>query len=127
MIRRYQNDVFTNHGTCTVEEFEEKLAKAEDDLRQIDGLVVYVGYHGDNNGNWKKEFNNTEKSQVMDMTAAYPNHPYIQWCEIPLEDQEIVTALNRGRVLFSWCNSDTKVLNVMRTNRRTLTHVKDYP
>src|SRR5215475_7373485 len=126
MIRQYQNNVFTNQGDCTVEEFDDKLAKAEDDLNLIEGLVVYVGFHGDGNGNWGKGFNGAEKRLVVGMTAGYKHRPKLEWLEALLTDEQIVAVVRKGKVLFSWCNSDTKVPSVMREHGLTPTLVKDY-
>jgi hypothetical protein len=125
MIKRYQNNVFTNDGTCSVEKFSEKLEKAAEDLKLVRGLVVYTGFHGNSDGNFDKVFNNDEINSAGNIRIKFYNAVDTKILADVLPDVQIVEAVEKGSVIFTWCNSDTKVRKVM--TGRTFTLVKEYP
>jgi hypothetical protein len=127
MIKQYRNQVFTNDGNCTVAQFMGKLDQAEDDLKRVDRLLVYTGFHGDAQGNFDKRFSAEEAKTASAMGSMYSNKDRIETLDRVLSDDEIIVAVTRGRVLFTWCNSDAKVTGVMARKGQPLTFVKDYP
>jgi hypothetical protein len=109
-IIEYKDHVFTNKGQSTVKEFAVKLAKAADALKAVDGLTVYVGHHGDTSGNWCADFDSHEKGDVTNMAALFPKAE-LKWLEksTALTNDKIKEAVAKGKVFFTWCDSDTKV------------------
>jgi hypothetical protein len=126
MIRRYENDVFTNHGDATVEEFMGQVDGAEDDLKKVNRLHVYIGFHGDAHGKFDRRFSLEEHKNASSFGSSFHNidQKFTFTEEVP--DDQIVKAVERGRVLFTWCNSDTRVKDVMAQKGKPLTLVKQY-
>lgn len=111
-VKQYQNNVFTNQGQSDVKGFADKLAKAADALKSVTGLDVYVGYHADIDGQWCINFDSAEKGDVVNMAQSFPNANLI-WLNAALPDSDIKKAVAKGNVLFTWCDSDTKVKSLM--------------
>jgi hypothetical protein len=124
-IRQYQNNVFTNAGSGSVDDFEEELAKAEDDLAKVEPLDVYAGYHGDGKGDWCKDFTNPERVKVRDKTAEF-RRAQLHWLDRTMTDDEVLAAVKKGKVFFTWCNSDTRVTSIMHKGGLTPVLKKEY-
>jgi len=113
MIREYAKNVFTHEGQSTVEDFGKEIMKMASKIGAVTGLTVYVGYHGDQFGNWHHDFDKSEDAEAQKIGDNFPNAKLV-WCRKPgLDDIAIKDAFNKGNVFFTWCDSDAKIKSVM--------------
>ena len=116
-IIKYEGNVFTNDGQSTVKEFGVKLSAVKADLGLVPGLKVYYGYHGKNTGEWDRNFADWELKLGANMATAFKNAKLFEVSGPPgMSDPEIQNAVAKGNVLFTWCDSDTRVKKVMGKN-----------
>ena len=118
-IHKYTGDIFTHGGQTSVSGFGNEIAAKFSDLRKVNKLVVYAGYHGNTSGYWCRDFNHLEVMKTMGIKRQFP-HAILRLVKKPgMTDLEIRNAVQRGRVFFTWCDSDNKVKAVMGTSMPT--------
>lgn len=119
-IMQYDTNVFTNVGQSTVEEFAAKLnAKAKEALSSVPGLIVYAGYHGTTEGDFDRSFTPEEWQLVEKMASGFNNVTLMKVLN-GMTDDQIYAAASKGDVFFTWCDSDTKVNQVMADKNEPL-------
>lgn len=112
-IIRYAGQVYTNEGQGTVLEFAAKLTPFATELKSIPGLIVYVGVHGTNTGSFDHNFDDNEINAAKGFLSQYKYCSPIWLRDRIATDNEIIRSLRLGRVLYTWCDSDSKVRGVM--------------
>ncbi|MDW7662473.1 hypothetical protein [Halomonas sp.] len=112
-IAQYENNIFTNKGQSTVEEFSNKLMPASRALKAVEKLTVYVGYHGDITGDWCRDFNSSEKRDVIDLANNFPDAEIVWIDGGNMDESDIKKAVRQGSAFFTWCDSDARVKKVM--------------
>lgn len=113
MIHRYDNNIFTHEGQTSVEGFGQEIMAMKVDIASVKDLVVYAGYHGDDDGNWHHDFNSEELATTNDIAVAFPNAQLSLVFKPGLSNDEIRAAVKKGNVFFTWCDSDAKIKAVM--------------
>jgi hypothetical protein len=117
MIHQYNNKVFTYEGQCTVSAFFYEIMAWKEKMSDINSLVVYAGYHGDENGEFHHEFDVDEIDTMRSTVSAFPN-AQIHWVTSQgLSDEEIKIAYKKGSVFFIWCDSNNKIKSTLKFNR----------
>jgi hypothetical protein len=111
-IIQYDNYVFTNDGQSSVAEFEAKLIPAASAIRAAGALTVIVGYHGDQSGVFAARFSPMEMQAVRWMRLSFSDAT-LRVLDADMSGGDIDNAVRAGRVFFTWCDSDTRVRNVM--------------
>ena len=112
-IIHYQGDVFTHEGQTSVHEFGIEILAARAALAKPISLTVYVGYHGNKNGAWFKNFDATEDAETASIGNVFPNAKLVQVRGPGMSATAIQDAVKAGKVFFTWCDSDTRVNAVM--------------
>ena len=96
-IIHYQGDVFTHEGQTSVHEFGIEILAARAALAKPISLTVYVGYHGNKNGAWFKNFDATEDAETASIGDIFPNAKLVQVRdrECPLQQSGTPSRLGR--------------------------------
>jgi len=113
MIIEYPNHVFTHAGQTDVTGFGKEILADKAKIEAVKGLIVYVGYHGDVNGNWDHDFDADDDEQTITMGKLFPNAKLIWVKGHGVSDDDIKAAFKKGSVFFTWCDSDAKIKTVM--------------
>jgi hypothetical protein len=116
MIAQYANNVFTHGGQTDVTGFGAEVSKAYIALDAVTDLTVYIGYHGTFTGHYSHDFSSVDMTQALKIAKAFKKATLVTRTTCGLTDLEIERAVNRGNVFFTWCDSDTRVNDVMRKN-----------
>jgi hypothetical protein len=114
-IRRYTaygHTILTNDGQSDVWGFAGKLRRAKAFIQGIEDLDVYVGYHGDGQGEFSHAFNRQELLAVAGMAEDFPK-AHLNVVATGMRNYAILAAAMNGDVLFTWCDSDTKIKAVL--------------
>ena len=114
-IEKYEIDghvVFTHDGQSTVEDFGQEILAKKDDISAVSDLTVYVGYHGDDKGEFHHDFDKDDDEQTEVIAKIFGNAT-LEWVRDPgMTDDEIKAAVKSGNVFFTWCDSDSKIKSV---------------
>lgn len=118
-IHKYTGEIFTHGGQTTVDGFGIEIATNFGELLKVSKLVVYAGYHGNTSGDWCRDFTHSEVMKTMRIKRHFA-HAILRLVKKPgMTDLEIRNAVERGRVFFTWCDSDNKVKAVMGASMPT--------
>jgi hypothetical protein len=114
MINFLKNNVITHEGQSTVKEFGEEIIAKKQAIAKIPNLKVYTGYHGDDQGDWSRDFDQVEKGVVESIKEKHFPNATLVWCkeEKGFSDEQIRVALAEGSVFFTWCDSHAKVTSL---------------
>lgn len=123
-IKRYKNNVFTHTGTSDVEGFVKEINIIIDELKVIDGLKVFAGYHGVEGGKkapWvdsiPPEFTQDEMTGIRKyLDEKCPNAELIDISNkgYEVDNETILKGIESGNVFFTWCYSDDKILELKK-------------
>ena len=124
-IIRYKGNIFTNEGTTNVPDFEPKIWKVKDKIIAAKNLTVYYGHHGKKDGTYLQKFNKIEMKQAEEMIKKFKKKKVkikaIKITKPPgMTKGQISNAVAKKHVLFTWCDSDTRVKDAILPKTLTL-------
>jgi hypothetical protein len=124
MIAQYANNVFTHGGQSDVEGFGREVLQPgpRKALDAVTNLTVYIGYHGTRTGHYSHDFSSPDMTQAQKIGLVFTKATLVTRNTCGLTDLEITRAADRGNVFFTWCDSDTRVKDVMGKNMPTFVH-----
>ena len=126
-FNQYNQNVFTSLCNTSAQDFMSKIVSSGllDELKKVQGLVVYYGYHGSINGHYDRAFNEAELEGIRDFISQKisnaTNNIAVERISTGQEfsDHDIVGAIQRGNVFFAWCSSDARVRLLLNPSANT--------
>jgi hypothetical protein len=113
-IFRYPNDVLTHFGQTDVSGFGLEISNASAEIQKMHGLQVIVGYHGNDQGDWLRTFVEVELKAFEKILLHFKNATPVWFKDgVGLTDAQIQDYCEAGKVFFTWCDSDNRVVGVM--------------
>lgn len=110
------NKVITKTGQGDVGGFMDDLLADAELLKILQSIhyrkwTVVVGYHGDENGNWDRAFDEDEMKNARLMGQRFNNVALHETHTMTkgLSDLEITNFAKDGNVFFTWCDANRRV------------------
>jgi len=104
-IIMYEN-IFTHAGQSDVKGFIKEIEGAISYIKRLKKITVYVGVHGDVQGNFDRNFGEEEMKDTKKMVKDLPNVVLRELKDDILTKERMKTACDNGFVFFTWCDSD---------------------